>query len=83
MHVKFEKSNSLMKNIVDIDSLDKDFKKASIKDSPAQDEEKKPKDDTNGESKILKWRQRNHFQRVGDMLQAILRTLSLVMYPKE
>ena len=45
MHIKFEESNSLVKNIIKIDSLVKVF----MKDSPAQDEEKNPKDDTNGE----------------------------------
>ena len=54
MHVKFEESNSLVKNILEIDSLNEDFEKVSMKDSPAQDEEKKPKDDTNGESQYVK-----------------------------
>ena len=49
MHVKFEESNSLVKNVVVIDSLGKDFEKVSMKNSPALDEEEKPKDDTNGE----------------------------------
>ena len=48
MHVKFEESNSLVKNIVEIDSLGDDFEKVSMKDSLAQDQEEKPKDDTNG-----------------------------------
>jgi len=49
IHVKFEESNSLVKNIVEIDSLGENFEKISMKDSPAQDEEEKPKDDTNRE----------------------------------
>ena len=47
--MKFEESNSLVKNIVEIDSLGKDFEKVFMKDSPAQDDEEKPKDDTNRE----------------------------------
>ena len=49
MHVKFEKSNSLVKNVVEINSLDEDFEKVFMKDSLAQDKEEKPKDDTNEE----------------------------------
>ena len=49
MHVKFEESNSLVKNVVEIDFLGEDFEKVSMKDSPTQDEEEKPKDDANGE----------------------------------
>ena len=48
MHVKFEESNSLVKNIVDceIDSLGEDLEKMSM-DSQVQEE--KPRDDANGE----------------------------------
>ena len=49
MHVKFEESNSLVKNVVEIDYLGEDFEKVFMKNSTAQDEEEKPKDDTNGE----------------------------------
>jgi len=34
MHVKFEKSNAFVKNIVKIDFLDEDREKISLKDSP-------------------------------------------------
>ena len=33
-HVKFEKPNSLVKNIIEIDSLGEDLEKISLKDSP-------------------------------------------------
>ena len=48
MHVKFEESNSLVKNIMQIDSLDKNFAKIFMKDSPAQEKDDKKKNDTNG-----------------------------------
>jgi len=44
MHVKFEESNTLMKNVVEIDSLGEDMEKISLKDSPLQEVDK-PKDD--------------------------------------
>jgi len=34
MHVKFEESNAIMKNVVKIDSLVEDFEKVFMKDSP-------------------------------------------------
>ena len=49
MYVKFEESNSLIKNVVEVDFLGEDFEKVSMNDSSAQDEEEKPKDDTNNE----------------------------------
>ena len=67
-----KKSNSLVKNVVEIDSLGEDIEKISLKDSPAQEDEDKSKDNT--KSKILKWSQLNHFQKIRDMLQAIPRT---------
>ena len=48
MHVKFVKSNSLVKNVIEIDSLSEDFEKVSMKDSLVQDQEEKPNDDING-----------------------------------
>ena len=47
MHVKFEKSNAFVKNVVEIDSLGEDMEKTSLKDSPLQED--KPKDDEQGE----------------------------------
>ena len=38
MHVKFEKSNAIVENVVEIDSLGEDMEKISLKDSPIQDE---------------------------------------------
>ena len=47
MHVKFEKSNAFVKNVVKIDFLSEDIEKISLKDSPMQED--KPKDDEHGE----------------------------------
>jgi len=47
MHVKFEESNSLVKNVIEIDFLS-DLEKILLQDSPPQEEDK-PKDNTNGE----------------------------------
>ena len=55
MHVKFEESNSLVKNVVETDSLGENFKKIFMIDLPAQEEDdkkeddKKKKDNINGE----------------------------------
>ena len=49
MHVKFEESNSLVKNVVEIDFLSENFENIFMKDSPAQEEDDKKKDNTNGE----------------------------------
>ena len=49
MHVKFKESNSLVKNVVEIDFLREHPEKISLKNSPAQDDEDKLKDNTNGE----------------------------------
>ena len=49
MHVKFEERNSLVKNIVEIDFLGEVIKKILLKDSSAQENEVKPKDNTNSE----------------------------------
>jgi len=35
MHAKLEESNSLVKNIIEIDSLGEDFDKVFMNDSPA------------------------------------------------
>ena len=48
MHVKFEKPNAFMKNVIEIDSFGEDMKKITLKDSPLQ-ETNKPKDDEHGE----------------------------------
>ena len=49
MHVKFEESNNLVKNVVDCEiySLGEDIEKMSMKDSLMQEEQLK--DDANGE----------------------------------
>ena len=47
IHVNFEESNAFVKNIVEINSLGEDFEMISMKDSPAQKEDDKKKDDTN------------------------------------
>jgi len=49
MHVKFEESNTLMKNVVEIDFLGEDIENVSLKDLQAQEDKYKPKDNTNGE----------------------------------
>ena len=49
MHVKFEESNALVKNVVEIDSSGEDMEKISLKDSPLQEDDK-PKDDEHGEA---------------------------------
>ena len=48
MHVNFGESNSLMKNFVEIEFLGEDLEKIFITNSPAQEEEDKPKDNANG-----------------------------------
>ena len=47
IHVKFEESNSFVKNVVEIGSLGEDVEKITLKDLPI--EEKKPKIDDQGE----------------------------------
>ena len=47
IHVKFEESNTFVKNIVEIDSWDDDMEKISLKDSPMQED--KTKNDRHGE----------------------------------
>ena len=54
VHVKFEESSSLVKNIIEIDFLGEDFEEVSMKYLPAQDEEEKPKDNANGEVQDVK-----------------------------
>ena len=39
IHVKFEESNSHVKNVVEIDSLGENFEKISAKDSSAQEKD--------------------------------------------
>jgi len=53
IHVKFEESNALVKNIVEIDSLRENMEKISLKDSPMQEEDK-PNDDEHGEVQEVK-----------------------------
>ena len=47
IYVKFEESNTLVNNIVEINSLSEDIENISLKDSSAQEDEKKLKDNTN------------------------------------
>ena len=74
MHVKFEESNTLVMNIVEIDFLSEYIEKISLKDSPAQEKKTNQKIIQMVKSKMLKWSQLNHFQKIRDMLQAILRS---------
>ena len=60
-----------MKNIVEIYSLGEDLEKNFIKDSPAQEEENKLKDMQMVKSKMLKWSELNHLQRIRDTQQVI------------
>ena len=48
MHVKFEESNALVKNVIEINFLVEDMEKISLKDSHLQEDDK-PKDDKHGE----------------------------------
>ena len=41
MHVKFEKSNAFVKNVVEIDSLGEDMERITLKDSPIKEDEPK------------------------------------------
>jgi len=52
-HLKFAKSNTFVKNVVEIDSLGEDMEKISLKGSPMQ-EDNKPKDDEHGEVQDVK-----------------------------
>ena len=52
MYIKFEKSNTFVKNVVEIDSLGEDMEKVTLKDSPIQED--KPKLDEQGEVQELK-----------------------------
>ena len=47
IHVKFEESNVFVKNVVEIDSLDEDMERVTLKDSPTI--EGMPKDDEENE----------------------------------
>ena len=38
MHVKFEESNVVVENVVEIDPLGEDMERISLKDSPIQEE---------------------------------------------
>ena len=49
LHVKFEESNTLVKNVKAMGSLGEDNEKISLKDSSAQENEDKLKDNTIGE----------------------------------
>ena len=53
IHVKFEESNPLVKNVVENNSLGEDMKKISLKDSPMQEEDKQ-KNDEYGEIQEVK-----------------------------
>ena len=50
IHVKFEESNLFVKNVVEIDSLDEDLEKVTLKDTPTMGG--KPKDDEGSEAKV-------------------------------
>jgi len=54
MYVKFEESNSLVKNGVEIESLGEDLEKIFMKDSLIQEEEDKLKDNANDEVQDIK-----------------------------
>ena len=41
MHVKFEKSNDFVKNVVEIDFLGEEMKRITLKDSPIKEENPK------------------------------------------
>jgi len=45
---------TLVKNVIEIDSLGEDIKKISLKDSSAQEDEDKSKNNTNGEIQDVK-----------------------------
>ena len=60
MHVKFEKSNTLLKSILEIDSLGEYIEKITLKDLSLQEDDK-PKDVNMVKLKMLKWSKFNHF----------------------
>jgi len=76
IHVKFEESNTFVKNVVEIDSLGEDMEKITLKDSPI--EEEKLKIDEQGEVQEVEVEptQHNYFRGIGDLLQIIPRTSS-------
>ena len=76
MHIKFEESNSLVKNVVDIDSLEKILKIFLGKTHWYKRRKTCKKMIQMVKSKILTWSQLIHFQRIRDMLQAIPKTSS-------
>ena len=45
MHVKFEESNAIVENVVEIDSLGEDMEKIFLKDSPIQEDKQEPIDE--------------------------------------
>ena len=73
IHAKFEKSNALVKNFIEIDSLGKDMEKISLKDSPMQEEDK-PKDDEHGEVQEVEVEPIQPLSKDWDMLQTIPRS---------
>ena len=53
MHIKLEEFNTLVKNILEIDSLGEDMEKLTLKDLPLQENDKS-KDDEHGEAQDVK-----------------------------
>ena len=49
IHFKFEQSNDLVKNIIEIDFLGEDKEKITLKDSPLQENDM-PKNDEHGKA---------------------------------
>ena len=41
MHVKFEESDTFVKNVIEIDTLGEDMEKVSLEDSPTQEDKQK------------------------------------------
>ena len=80
IHVKFEESNMFVENVVEIDSLNEDMEKISLKDSLLLKTCLRVMKIL--KFKKLKWRQLNHFQKIGDSIHTIPRILSWVKYQK-
>ena len=79
MHIKLEEFNTLVKNILEIDSLGEDMEKLTLKDLPLQENDKS-KDDEHGEVQEVKvkptqplskdWRFTTHYPKdliIGDV----------------
>ena len=83
IHVKFEESNVFVENVVEIDSLNEDMEKISLKDSPTLED--MPKDDggnkvqeneaQGNENQEVKVESTQQLQKIGDTIHIIPKIL--------